>query len=169
MKIYYYDIQKFHKKKDTDKYIIESVTDYAKSVNKKCLIDVKRTIHGKPFIPNSGIYVGVTHTKKLLVIAVDNVNLGIDAEDKTRVVKRAKSIAEKYFTPDEKEYVYDGDEIISERFIEIWVKKEAYLKFLGIGLADIKEADVFHLVGTFEKHEKDNILIYIYNEKTLND
>ena len=167
MFIYYYAISENHSQKDTDAYIIKSAIDYAEKNDISCNIEVKRTSLGKPYIPGNAIYVGVTHTEKLLIIAVGDTEFGIDCEKISRAINNPKRIIKKYFSTEEEKYVIDGRQQNNERFLEIWVKKEAYLKFLGTGFADIKKADTFKLPGVFEKIEKENYIIYVYNEKNL--
>ena len=75
-------------------------------------------------------------------------------------MQRREKIAERFFT--EKELT---DAIDDESFLDIWVKKEAYVKFTGEGLSGMKSCDVTKLSG-FEKIENDrNLIIYIYKEK----
>ncbi len=155
MKIYYYTKDKKHKSKDTDEYIKKSVYDYTRNEN----ITVTRTKSGKPYV--NDVFVGVTHTDYFLIICVSDCEIGIDAERYDRYVKNKKRIIRKYFSKNEAEYALDSN----ENFLEIWVKKEAYLKFLGIGLKGIKKVDTFDVPGTFEKIEHKECIIYIYTEE----
>ena len=155
MKLYYYTKEEKHKSKDTDNYIVKSVSDYTQNSN----VTVTRSKKGKPYV--NDVFVGVTHTDYFLIICVSDFEVGIDAEKKDRYVKNKKRIIRKYFSKNEAEYSLDSD----EKFLEIWVKKEAYLKFLGIGLRGIKKVDVFNLPGTFEKIEHKECIIYIYTEE----
>ena len=155
MKIYYYKKEKNHKSKDTDEYIKKSVYDYTCNDT----IKVMRTKQNKPYVDD--VFISVTHTDYFLIICVSDFEIGIDAERKDRYVKNKKRIIRKYFSKNEAEYVVDSD----EKFIEMWVKKEAYLKFLGIGLKGIKKADTFSLNGKFVKIDHKDLIIYLYTEE----
>lgn len=90
-------------------------------------IIIKTDKNGKPYIEgNSEIHFNISHTDGLLVIAVSDYEVGIDAEKVREVDMRVK----KRFTKAEAEYV--GESI--NRFFEIWTKKEAFLKQKGVGL-----------------------------------
>ena len=67
----------------------------------------------------------------------------------------------------ESAYVFENgisDKKSDLRFLEIWVKKEAYVKFLGTGIKDMKNCDTFSVKGSFEKADYGNNIIYIYKE-----
>ncbi|MDR0594506.1 MAG: 4'-phosphopantetheinyl transferase superfamily protein [Bifidobacteriaceae bacterium] len=93
-----------------------------------------RTESGRPYlieapemrfsISHSGPYVGV-------VFAV--VPCGLDIELSTR---RARPALARRFAPDEREYIAAADPaaLANDRLLEVWTKKEAYLKWLGVGL-----------------------------------
>lgn len=112
--------------------------------------EVLYTVRGKPYIkgvPND-MYVSVTTADEVMVVVFSNKPIGIDGERMARFEndKRAKkpdyiSLAERFFAPDEVEFVRDAD-IEAERFAEIWVRKEAYVKFTGKGLSDFSNFSV---------------------------
>ncbi len=82
---------------------------------------------GKPYIEGKPeINFNISHTDGLLVIAVSDYSVGVDAEKIREVDMRIK----KRFTKAEAEYI--GESTI--RFFEIWTKKEAFLKQEGVGL-----------------------------------
>lgn len=165
MKIFYYNKAKNHTQSDTNRLIKESLGAY---LGKAVSSEVKRTENGKPYIDEKGIYVGVSHTDSLVVIAIDSKDFGIDCEIFERTPLNSKRIANKYFSKNEFDYIYhNGDtsensESISRRFLEIWVKKEAYVKYLGTGIKNMPDTDVFSLSGSFEQVENKDNLIYIY-------
>jgi 4'-phosphopantetheinyl transferase len=165
MKLYYFDKKDGHTSADTDRMItkcLESCTGNPQSAFK-----VTRNENGKPFIDTSGYYVGVSHTDELVIIAIDTENFGIDCEDFSRKVKSKERISDKYFSDKERAYIFENGisaEVSDLRFLEIWVKKEAYVKFLGTGIKDMKSCDTFSLNGSFEKVGYGNNIIYIYKE-----
>lgn len=87
---------------------------------------------GKPYLRDySNTHYNISHTKGAIVCCVSDEPVGIDIE---RVKKINRRIAERFFTQNEQNYIFDDIENQDERFAEIWTKKEAYVKFLGVGI-----------------------------------
>lgn len=76
----------------------------------------------------------------------DFCDIGVDIEP-IHTSHKIRKIAEKIFSPAEREYLRAGEEY--ERFFNIYTRKEAYLKKTGAGLSGIKMADTFSLPDTF--------------------
>lgn len=114
-------------------------------------------INGKPYIFPQRAYVGVTNSRGVALIALSRKKFGIDMECKRRTVKNRAAIAARFFSPRERRYA-----TAPERFLEIWVKKEAYAKFTGRGLSSFKSFDVFCVGGSFTLHRHPQFLIYSY-------
>ena len=159
MKLYFYDKNKGHKREQTDTMIRESLKTYISGHSLPPYDgEIKRTELGKPYI-DYPLHIGVTHTDDIVIIAIDENEFGIDAEKVGRKMERREKIAERFFTENELLQAHDD-----ESFLDIWVKKEAYVKFTGEGLSGMKACDVTTLSG-FEKTENDrNLIIYIYKE-----
>ena len=89
--------------------------------------------YGKPYPVNApGVYFNISHTGDLVVCAVSCGEVGVDVE----LVNRADmSVAKRFFSSDEYEYVISGGEISEIAFCEIWTKKESYVKWEGKGLS----------------------------------
>ncbi|MBQ1550631.1 MAG: hypothetical protein IIZ67_00885 [Bacilli bacterium] len=103
-------------------------TDQARVVLKDMLnhfnIDLDEIIiddKGKPYFKNSNIYFNYSHSKNYIACVISNYEVGIDLEEKTRVI--SDDISSKYL-----DGVEDNDRLI------LWVKKEAYSKLKGLGL-----------------------------------
>ena len=163
MKIYFYDKKKGHKREDTDRLIRESLEDYISGYSLPPYNgEIKRTGLGKPFI-DYPLCVGVTHTDSVVIIALCEKSFGIDAEKVGRVMARQDSIAERFFTKNERKFIEESSDK-QNTFLEIWVKKEAYVKFTGEGVPGMKNVDVALLSG-FERIENNkDLIIYIYKE-----
>ena len=127
---------------------------FKKAFKTKCEVIYKKS--GKPFL-NKDIFVGVTHTDELVLIAFNKFNFGIDAEIKGRKIKNKEKILDKFFSENEKQ----------ENFLEIWVKKEALIKFYELALKDMKSVDTSRTKGNFTKIEYMDHLIYIYSETEI--
>lgn len=96
---------------------------------------------GKPSVKQSGstknemeLYFNMSHSGDYVVLAVGDAPLGIDVErkrsDRLKVAKRC-------FCKEEYEYIISAinDEEQVERFLEYWTLKEAFVKYIGKGLA----------------------------------
>lgn len=150
------DVFYYKKEKDTDFYIEKSL----KFLGKDTSFSRK---NGKPY--RADCYIGVTHTDDIILVAIADFDFGIDCESLNRVVPNRDRIADKYFTENERVYINDDN----TRFLEIWVKKEAYVKFNGDGLKKMKNTDVFSFEGCFTKLAVDKYLIYIYSDRKVED
>lgn len=164
MNIYIYPNKKSYTSIDTDKFIIKSV----QSLTGKKAEDVKisRTKYGKPYIENSDLHIGVTHTDGILIIALGFCVIGIDAEPENRALKKIDLIVERFFSDKEREYIYSGaGDLKRQRFIEVWVKKEAYIKHMGKRVFDIADADSYILQGNYKKIAVDGYVVYTYTQE----
>ena len=70
----------------------------------------------------------------MIAIAVSDKPVGIDIE---KIQKQDLRIAERFFTDAECNYINeaDSDDDKNKRLLEVWTKKEAYLKFTGEGMS----------------------------------
>lgn len=157
MKLYFYPKNKKHTSKDTDRLIIQSARDY---FNMPFEGKVSRDKNGKPGI--EGCFVSVSHTDDEVLIALNEYNFGIDMESRTRKVENKEKIAERFFSPLECDYVFSEQNGADERFIEVWVKKEAYVKYTGEGISQIASTDIFSLSGSFFEFTHNDKIIFAY-------
>ena len=97
--------------------------------------------HGKPFFPNINLEYSVSHSGLLWVCAIGEKPLGIDIQEvrETDVEKTA----ERFFTPEEAHYVKLWG---SDGFFDLWVRKEAFVKYLGTGFSGSGGFDDFSLL-----------------------
>lgn len=97
--------------------------------------------NGKPYAENLNIHFSLSHSGSLAVCAVSDQPVGIDVEKIKPVNFR---VVEKWFTEQERQYIFSDAQKTEERFFEIWTKKEAYVKRLGTGITDFPN---FHVCG----------------------
>lgn len=88
--------------------------------------------YGKPFLKKrSDVYFNITHCHELAVCAVENTEVGVDAENirvrRQGVLRRAFSEREKNIT--------ESSANPDETFFRIWTLKESFVKALGIGIS----------------------------------
>lgn len=95
--------------------------------------------NGKPYADGLDIHFSLSHSGNLAVCAISDKPVGIDVE-KIRDVNMG--VAQKCFTDREQYYVFSDKRKMQKRFFEIWTKKEAYAKRLGMGVADFLSFDV---------------------------
>lgn len=119
--------------------------------------EVLYTSRGKPYIKGvpEEIFVSVTTADEVMVAAFSSKPIGIDGEHMARFEtsddKRPDyvALADRFFTSDEAEYVRDGAD--GERFAQVWVRKEAYVKYTGEGLAAFSGFSVTDGIKFFPK------------------
>ncbi len=86
--------------------------------------------NGKPFVIGApDFHFNLSHAGKWVVIACADTPVGIDVEQ-VDANKAISSIAGRFYSPDEQDYVLDSP----ERFFEVWTAKESYIKYVGTGL-----------------------------------
>ena len=92
--------------------------------------------HGKPYLACGSVHFNLSHTANHLVIAVANFpNIGIDIE-KIKFRNNFDGLAARCFSVDElqawRQLSVDEQ---TQAFYRLWVKKEAFVKAIGRGLA----------------------------------
>lgn len=93
-------------------------------------IKFKYNRYGKPLLDSKFNYwFSISHSNDYVVVVNDNSPIGIDIE---QVKQESLKLATRFFTPIECEYIFNSDNP-KVKFFEIWTKKEAYIKMLGLG------------------------------------
>ncbi len=81
-----------------------------------------------PFLEKSFGFVSLSHCKDGLIIGWSISKLGIDIEPQNRPLD-VKKLSEFLLSSKEKKYLYSNKNNLSEKFLSIWVRKEALIKF----------------------------------------
>jgi 4'-phosphopantetheinyl transferase len=109
-------------------------------------IALTATKDGKPMLQAGGPFFNLSHADGLIAVAVaDACDVGVDVETDARGADH-DGIANRFFSRDERAALAalpDSDRRM--RFVEIWTLKEAFLKGLGVGLANHMDGHVFDL------------------------
>lgn len=121
----------------------KALTDYFRRIrggDEPRDIVIGRSPAGKPFLlEQKDVEFSVTHTEDWWICAIQdaaNGAVGIDAEKRTRRVKRPQALGKRFFSAKEAEILNGLREKEAEKaFLQIWVRKEAFLKYTGKGLA----------------------------------
>ena len=89
----------------------------------KC--DIIYNEHGKPYLENNELYFNLSNSGEYSVCAISDSEIGIDIQ---KIILKNR-VLDKVCTDEEKKLIKNEDD-----FTNIWVKKESYVKYLGIGL-----------------------------------
>lgn len=99
-------------------------------------IKIKTGEHGKPYLEESSFHFNLSHTANKFVVVVSNIGeVGVDIEHH-RKRKNLSALVKKCFS--EEEIVYWSclsEEHKTRMFFRFWVRKEAFVKAVGRGIA----------------------------------
>lgn len=111
-----------------------------------------RKPNGQPFLTGCDLKVSISHCDQLVVCAVSEAPVGIDAELVRPIDLRLCELA---CVPEEQDYILAGRPLpkdplcrepsILRRFFEVWTAKEAYFKKCGTGITDLKSVNILPL------------------------
>lgn len=103
---------------------------------------------GKPFLPGAPPF-SLSHGGELVVLALGETGteVGVDVEDCARPWREA--VARRLFTEEEQRWLCGS----SERFFQLWTRKEAVLKCRGSGLSRLAVFPVLHDHCTLDGHD----------------
>ena len=102
-------------------------------VNENAEISVGK--NGKPFLRDiEYVHFNLSHSGNLVMCAISNMEVGCDVE---RVKNGRLGVAERFFTPEEREFINIGknEKEKNERFFRLWTLKESFIKANGAGLS----------------------------------
>ena len=123
---------------------IYGVTEYKIEYNK----------NGKPLLPFCNF--SISHTDSKVFCAVSNNPIGLDVECE-RTIKKAEHYP--LFTDNETMFV-NREEEISNTFLEVWTRKEAYIKLMGLKLTDAKDVDTTSITEKqFETYKENGVIL----------
>ena len=91
-------------------------------------------------------YISVTTTGEKMIVALSDTPVGIDGEYLPRYEGKTdySMLADRFFSGEEAEYIRAGATVVDEkdRFMKIWIRKEAFVKCSGKGVADFPNFSV---------------------------
>lgn len=162
MTLYTYPKHGLHTRADTDRLIAQSLARFLPDLPKPPVL--LRTASGKPFFEGDFPQLGVTHSDSVVIIALADTPFGIDCEDRERRVKHRDALCKRFFSAAEQGFVKNAgaEEEKTRLFLELWVKKEAYVKYTGEGLKALAAVDTTTLSGRFENRSDEQHILYIY-------
>ena len=118
-------------------------------------LDISVSDNGKPYIEGFKYRFSISHSDDLLMIAIDENEIGIDCQ-KTVEKEKYLKICNRYFSNEEKNYITDEDS-----FTEIWTKKEAYAKMHGISVFDVLSENIMKYKIEHTKFENYHVSISV--------
>lgn len=97
------------------------------------LPDFSYTEEGKPYLKEySHVYFNLSHTRNIITCVISDKEVGMDVE---HVREFRENTIQRVFTKNEKLLIGEN----KEELVRFWTMKEAYVKLLGTGIADIWE------------------------------
>lgn len=164
MTVYRYGKHPLHTSADTDRMILVSLERYLKSRGEALPpCTVRRTAHGKPFLPNGYPHIGVTHTDDEVFVALNDVPFGIDCEKRGRTARHTDSIVRRFFTDGERKLFEEAaPDKRDEVFLVLWVKKEALVKAFGRGIGAMPNTDTQSASGHFSDRSDEADILFVY-------
>ncbi len=122
--------------------------------------EIKKGEHGKPYFEKNGVYFNISHTDGLQAVAVGNSEVGVDVEK----IKPVNLQVASRFTKEEYDYNMKDDSY--NRFFEVWIKKEACLKYKGTGISGgLKSFNVFETTPEVKTFKYNEYVISVCSEK----
>lgn len=86
---------------------------------------------GKPYLKNSQFHFNISNSKKVVVVAIGEFELGVDVE----IIKKPRTnIFSRVFTANEIQYINTSKDA-SVAFTSLWTRKEAVVKLFGGGIS----------------------------------
>ena len=124
--------------------------------------EVLKTKNGKPYFrvgnKDDEIHFNISNKNNITVAVASSNPVGIDIERLTF----KSSVVKHFFSKNEQEIIRESFDKEKD-FTNIWIKKEAYIKYLGLDLTSIRKIDTTKLTGFVIKRYKD-YLIGIFKE-----
>lgn len=94
--------------------------------------------HGKPMCDKC--FFSISHSEDRVICAVSDKPIGVDIQKIKRVKQRNEY---KFFNKQECDYVNQETDGVSQRYIEVFSKKEAAIKMLGLSMSHASSVDTF--------------------------
>ena len=123
--------------------------------------------YSKPYAENLDVEFNISHSFDLVICAVSDKPIGVDIEKVREIDRKVMSYA-----CNDEEYAFLNEKAIEKeeklrRFFKIWTFKEAYIKWRGTGLKDLKTVSYFdETINRFNRVETfGEYIISIYNKE----
>jgi len=133
-------------------------------------LNIQYNAFGKPFIAGETgkIFFNLSHSSGVSVLAFSRGSeIGVDVE-KINAGFDYLPVAERFFTPAENRYIRMEKENPEERFYELWTRKEAFLKAIGVGITEHLDVEVSESRNIFQLNGESGDMTFSSTEFMLN-
>lgn len=122
-------------------------------------IKICRDENGKPNLNIKDLHIGFSHSKNRIIFGYSKIKFGIDIENIRNISHFGDRFFKKVLTEEEYKFLFYESKSFNRDFIKIWTKKEAYLKYLGIGIRTyLNKINSFNLVDIYTFEIEDFII-----------
>lgn len=138
-------------------------------IEKKDIV-FERTEKGKPYAVGLNIGFSISHSEDMVICAVSEHEIGADIE---RIRPLNMRITRAACNESDLEYLFgagfrntdavEHDRDILKRFFRIWTAKEAYCKYTGSGITDMKALSYRELLPFCRCEEDGDYIITVYS------
>jgi len=126
-------------------------------------VEFAKNEHGKPYIVGLPIHYNISHSGYFVVLVTSDAEVGVDIQEKRRA--RMESVAKRFFSEEEWQAISlcESEEEKQNLFYRIWCRKEAYGKYLGVGLSNhllsvnVLEEPIALSAENVEENPEDNV------------
>lgn len=121
--------------------------------------------NGKPLFKEINIYFNISHSEELVACAISSKNIGIDIEK----IQSKKTSLINYICNEEELKQIETSLNKEQEFIEIWTKKESYIKFKGSSVTNnlknvLNDVNENFFKISIIKQKEDQFVLTIYQE-----
>nr|WP_315023302.1 4'-phosphopantetheinyl transferase superfamily protein [uncultured Aminipila sp.] len=112
-----------------EELVKKALADYSNKIYDAALIKCGK--HGKPYFENIPVCFSISHSGEIWVCLMADFNVGMDIQ----IYKQLKyeKVAQRFFQENEVKYINEQG---IDAFFQVWVRKEAYVKYTGNGFAN---------------------------------
>ena len=144
-------------------YLVRNAVFEEFGVNQADLI-IRRTENGKPFCENVPIHFSIGHSKDLVVCGIHNSPIGVDVEFIRQLPLRITRFS---CNAKDLDFINCGEDQKEKelRFFRLWTAKEAFIKFHGGILADLKSGESEDIKNICQVIEVDGYIATVYTEE----
>ena len=128
----------------------------AAEIYAKTEFDITYNKNSKPL--TDFCFFNISHSENRVVCVFADGPVGIDIQKIIQVRKREKY---KFFTDFENAYINADENLISQRYTEVFAKKEAALKMLGLSIAEFGKIDTFSKEYKLSVQAKDGFVMAV--------
>ncbi len=148
--------------KSTENSRLQSLAGYillyrgVEELFKKDMMKIHFNEHGKPLC--DFCFFSISHSENRVLCAISDRRIGVDIQQ-IKLIKPRKNYI--LFNEKENDYVNQNAELISQRYIEVFTKKEAAIKMLGLSISQAALIDTYSQEFEFITQKEDDFYITI--------